>query len=182
MSVGNSRGLLLPHTVRDFELMHIRNSLPDDIVVQKIDDRLSALGNVIACNDYVALVHPDLDRESEELVADVLGVEVFRHTLGSNALIGSFTRMSNRGCLVSPEASREEQEELASLLGIQVCAGTVNRGSSAVAAGCVVNDYVAVVGRECTNTELGVIQAIFDLQQSSGALEDMRKALAEGFL
>ena len=29
-----------------------------------MEERLSALGNVISCNDYVALVHPDLDRVS----------------------------------------------------------------------------------------------------------------------
>ena len=44
------------------ELMHIRNSLPDEVVVQRIDERLSALGNCIACNDYVALIHPDVDK------------------------------------------------------------------------------------------------------------------------
>ena len=37
-----------------------------------MEERLSALGNVIACNDYGALVHPDLDRETEEIIADVL--------------------------------------------------------------------------------------------------------------
>jgi hypothetical protein len=44
------------------ELQHLRNSLPDSVHVQRVEERLSALGNVIACNDYVALVHPDLDR------------------------------------------------------------------------------------------------------------------------
>jgi translation initiation factor 6 (eIF-6) len=34
-------------------------------VVQRIDERLSALGNCIVCNDYVALIHPDIDRETE---------------------------------------------------------------------------------------------------------------------
>lgn len=63
---------MLPSTTKDFELQNIRNSLPDDVTVQKIDDRLSALGNVIACNDYVAFIHPDLDKESEEVIADVL--------------------------------------------------------------------------------------------------------------
>ena len=48
----------------------------------RVEERLSALGNVIACNDYVALVHPDLDRETEEVLADTLGesVSVSRET------------------------------------------------------------------------------------------------------
>lgn len=44
------------------ELQHLRNSLPDKVVVQRIDERLSALGNCIACNDHVALAHTDLDK------------------------------------------------------------------------------------------------------------------------
>jgi translation initiation factor 6 len=43
-------------------MMHIRNSLPDELVVQRIDERLNTLGNCIACNDYVALIHPDIDK------------------------------------------------------------------------------------------------------------------------
>ena len=61
MTVGNKNGLLLPNSVTDQEALHIRNSLSDDVIVQRIDERLSALGNCIACNDYVALIHPDLD-------------------------------------------------------------------------------------------------------------------------
>ena len=43
-------------------MQHLRNSLPDEVVVQRIDERLNSLGNCISCNDYVALVHPDIDK------------------------------------------------------------------------------------------------------------------------
>ena len=44
------------------ELQHLRNSLPDQVAVHRIEERLSALGNCIACNDHVALTHTDLDK------------------------------------------------------------------------------------------------------------------------
>jgi len=44
MCVGNKNGLLLPSATTDQELLHIRNSLPEEVVVQRIEERLSALG------------------------------------------------------------------------------------------------------------------------------------------
>ena len=71
-------------------------------------------------------MHPDLDREAEEVVADVLGVETIRHAVGGVGLVGSLAKVTNRGCLVGSQTSREEMEELSSLLGVPVCGGTVN--------------------------------------------------------
>ena len=56
MTIGNRHGLLVPNSTTDQELQQIRNSLPDSVRIQRVEERLSALGNVIACNDYVALV------------------------------------------------------------------------------------------------------------------------------
>mmetsp|Transcript_39674 Transcript_39674/g.82454 ORF Transcript_39674/g.82454 Transcript_39674/m.82454 type:complete len:253 (-) Transcript_39674:319-1077(-) len=161
---GNRRGLLVPNTTTDIELQHLRNSLPDAVVVQRVEERLSALGNIIAANDYVALVHPDTDRETEDVVADVLGVEVFRQTVGGQALVGSYSKFTNQGGMVHPRTSLEDIEELSSLLQVPLVAGTVNRGSDVLGGGMVVNDFAAFCGLDTTGTEISVIESIFKLQ------------------
>lgn len=181
VSVGNKHGLLLPNTTTDQELLHIRNSLPESVKVRRVEERLSALGNVIACNDHVALVHTDIDRETEDIIADTLGVEVFRQTIASNALVGSYAVFSNVGGMVHPRTSLEDQEELSSLLQIPLVAGTVNRGSDVLGAGLVVNDWAAFAGLDTTATELSVIETIFKLQDTapSGIVAGLRDSLID---
>lgn len=71
----------MPMITTDNELTALRNALPDSVRIRRVEERLSALGNVIACNDYVALVHPELDMDTEEIISDTLGVEVYRTTI-----------------------------------------------------------------------------------------------------
>ncbi|KAG1739171.1 translation initiation factor 6 [Suillus paluster] len=183
LTAGNRHGLLLPSTTTDQELQHLRNSLPDAVSIQRVEERLSALGNVIACNDYVALVHPDVDRETEEIIADVLKVEVFRQTVADNVLVGSYCAISNQGGLVHPKTSIQDQDELSSLLQIPLVAGTVNRGSDVIGGGLVVNDWCAFTGLDTTATEISVIEAAFKLQgqSSSAVIGEMRDSLIDNW-
>ncbi|KAI9202970.1 uncharacterized protein BJ171DRAFT_511438 [Polychytrium aggregatum] len=181
LTAGNRHGLLVPNSTTDQELQHLRNALPDQVAIQRVEERLSALGNVIACNDYVALVHPDIDRETEEIIADVLKVEVFRQTIAGNVLTGSYAAFSNQGGIVHPKTSIEDQDELSALLQIPLVAGTVNRGSDMIGSGLVVNDWCAFAGLDTTSTELSVIESIFKLQDSqpSYVVNQMRDSLID---
>ncbi|KZS92335.1 translation initiation factor 6 [Sistotremastrum niveocremeum HHB9708] len=183
LTAGNRHGLLVPSTTTDQELQHLRNSIPDTVAIQRVEERLSALGNVIACNDYVALVHPDVDRETEEIIADVLKVEVFRQTVAQNVLVGSYCAITNNGGLVHPKTSIQDQDELSTLLQIPLVAGTVNRGSDVIGAGLVVNDWCAFAGLDTTATEISVIEATFKLQgqQSTAVIGEMRDSLIDSY-
>lgn len=166
LTVGNRNGLLVPNTTVDQELQHIRNSLPDSVKIQRIEERLNALGNVIVCNDYVALVHPDLDSETKEIVGDVLGVEVFPQTVAGQVLVGTYCSISNKGGLIHPKTSVSDLDELSSLLQVPLVAGTINRGSNQISSGLIVNDWVAFCGLTCTSTEISVVEKVFKLSDS----------------
>lgn len=168
ISYRNRKGLLVPTSTTDQELQHLRNTIPDEVKIQRIEERLSALGNVICANDHVALVHPDIERETEEIIADVLGVEVFRQTIADNVLVGSYMALSNQGGIVHPKTPIQDQDELSSLLQVPLVAGSVNRGSSVVGAGMVVNDWMAVTGLDTTATELSVVESVFRLGEGMG--------------
>ena len=128
-------------------------------------------------------MHPDLDRETEEIIADVLKVEVFRQTVGENVLVGSYSTISNQGALVQPKTSLQDQDELSSLLQVPLVAGTVNRGSDLIGAGVLVNDWAAFVGMHTTATEISVIESTFRLQgQEAGAVvNELRDALVDTY-
>lgn len=122
-----------------------------------------------------------MDRETEEILADVLKVEVFRQTIADNVLVGSNCALSNQGGLVHPRTSIADQDELSSLLQVPLVAGTVNRGSEVIGAGMVVNDWTAFCGQDTTSTEISVIESVFKLNegQPSAITQQMRSTLIE---
>ena len=101
----------------------------------------------------------------------VLGVEVFRHSIAGNPLIGSYCVISHTGGLIHPATTESEKEELSSLLQINLMAGTINRGSDVIGAGLVANDFSAFCGLDTTSTEISVVESAFQLEKQASTLD-----------
>eukprot|EP00792_Barthelona_sp_PAP020_P006680 TRINITY_DN3054_c0_g1_i2.p1 TRINITY_DN3054_c0_g1~~TRINITY_DN3054_c0_g1_i2.p1 ORF type:complete len:244 (+),score=76.30 TRINITY_DN3054_c0_g1_i2:41-772(+) len=179
-AIGNRYGLLLPSVVTDSELMHIRNSLPDDVRVVRIDQPL-LLNNFIACNDSVALISPDLSPEIEAIVQDVLQVETYRQAIGNENLVGSFCRITNQGGLFAPFVSKNELMELTNMLQIKLSNGTI-MGSSTIASGLLVNDWAMIIGEDAGAAEIHVAQKTFNINVTQLDGDDMMKLMSEQIL
>eukprot|EP01013_Petalomonas_cantuscygni_P014162 TRINITY_DN2901_c0_g1_i2.p1 TRINITY_DN2901_c0_g1~~TRINITY_DN2901_c0_g1_i2.p1 ORF type:complete len:255 (-),score=60.17 TRINITY_DN2901_c0_g1_i2:134-898(-) len=187
MCVGNKHGLLLPSTTSDSELLHLRNSLPESVRVQRIEERLNTLGNVIVCNDHVALLHHEIDQETEHVIRDVLKVDTFRTTVGGLPLVGSYMVLTNAGALVHPRTTPAQMTELSQLLEVPVAAATVNRGSDLLGAGIVANDWSAFCGLSTTANEITVIESVLRIRRDAvepvappaGLPADLERALLQ---
>ncbi len=155
----------MPSTISEKEYRNLTENLPEEIIIKKVDEKLCALGNVICCNDYVAIVHPDISAQVVEEIKDTLKVEVFRTTINNNVLVGSYCVVSNLGGIVHPEVSIYELEELYNIFQIPLAPGTINKGCDLIGSGCLINDTVGFVGNQTTTVELTLIDGVFKLNK-----------------
>ncbi|MEM1850964.1 MAG: translation initiation factor IF-6, partial [Acidilobaceae archaeon] len=146
---GNSNGLVLPKGVPEEEVAKIRKEL-GDINIVLLDSVENALGNLISANDKAALVYPFFNDDLVEAIADALGVEVRRASVGGFNVVGSVLVVTNRGGVVCPEVSEDEIKELEKFFGVPIVSATVNFGVSFIRAGLVANSKGALVGSETT--------------------------------
>ena len=167
LCTGNCKGLLFPSTTTDQELQQLRDCLPDSVVVHRVDERLSALGNVISCNDHVAIYHPELDQQTVELIGDVLGVDAFPANIANEQLVGTYCVFTNRGGVVCPKVTVEQLEELAGQLSVELTAATVNRGQDLLGAGICVNDWTLFCGWDTTALEIANLTRIFKIEDKT---------------
>jgi translation initiation factor 6 len=159
---GNSKGLLLPHFVREEEVEPIR-AVARDANIAIMETKRTAYGNMVLANDYGAIVDPRLKPETLKQVSETLDVEVEPGEIAGLPYVGSLAAATNKGVLAHPLIKEEEQELLKSVLRVPLDVGTVNCGLPYVRTGLVGNSHGAVAGCLTTGPELFIIENALDL-------------------
>ena len=42
--------------------------MPDHVKIAQVDETMNAFGNTVVCNDRVALVHPEISENAENII------------------------------------------------------------------------------------------------------------------
>lgn len=163
LTAGNNRGIILPYLVKDMELETIKKAVKDKLLVGILPSKKTAIGNIILANDKAALVHPELDNKSIEMIKDILDVPVEKGMIAGIPTVGSAAVVTNKGMIVHPESSAEELKFLEEFFKVRVDVGTVNFGISFIKTGLVANTHGALVGERTTGPEIMRIEQILDI-------------------
>jgi translation initiation factor 6 len=146
---GNSKVVLVPHTIQDYELRRIEEF--SKVII--VESNWTALGNVVLANDFGAIVHPDAPIEIAKSVSE-LGVQVAYGQIGSLSFVGSLAIATNKGAILSPNTLNEEQSVIEAALHVNVDLSTTNGGVPFVKSGILANSKGAVVGPLTRGAEL----------------------------
>ncbi len=168
----NSKGFVIPYFYDLPELVNVFSSA--DISLEELgisgvvsQDPHTAWGNNILVSDKVALVNPDLQTRSLELLADTLDVEVITGTIAGVKTVGSVAAHNSKGMVVHPKATEDEISGLSDLFGLEVNISTANFGSPHLGASMVVNDNGALLGKRTSGVEMNRIENTLDLIQTN---------------
>lgn len=158
LACGNSRGFVVSKFAFDREIQAIKEK---GVEVERIPDRLTAVGNIVLANDSGALVNPLLSDESVELITQILDVEVQRGSIANFKITGAAASASNKGVLLHPSANQEDIKLVENALNAPADVGTVNNGTSLVGACTVATSQGVIVSLNTTGPELARIEETF---------------------
>ncbi len=155
---GNSNAVLLPYIATDEEVSKIRSTGTRTAVLQ---EKRPALGHLILCTDYGAVVDPRLKAKTVAAIEKALKVPVHAGTIGGLPQVGSLAIASNKGILANPIIDESEKKHISEVLKVPVSIGTVNSGVPYPKSGIIVNSRGAVVGSHTLGSELLAVSTVF---------------------
>jgi len=156
MMAMNSNGIVVPNTISDEELERL-NRCSEVLVV---DERSSALGNLIVANDRGCIISDLISERGASRISEFLGVDHTRMSVGRYRTVGSLFAVSNRAGVASPIVDDSTIDRVSKALGVRMVPTTVNDGERLVKLGVLMNDRAIVVGKNTSGVELMSLQAL----------------------
>jgi translation initiation factor 6 len=156
----NSHGILLPHYTFKNEIKLLIKET--GVIVEKVESRKTAIGNLILTNDYGAIIDEQLNEPKLiKTIGEILNVEIVSGTIMKLPYVGSLAIATNKGVLAHPMILDEEKALIEDVLHVPVERGTVNGGVPFVSSGMLANKNGVVVGNMTTGSELFIISNLF---------------------
>ncbi len=155
---GNSNAILVPYITTKQELKALRAGKIPVVVVK---ENKTALGNLVLCNDYGAILDPRLKPKTVDTIAKALKVPHTSCTVAGLPHVGALATASNNGVLANPKIRDEEKKKISETLAVPVYSGTINSGVPYPKCGLVVNSKGAVVGSHTLGSELLTVSSVF---------------------
>jgi translation initiation factor 6 len=161
LTVMTNNGILLPSTASEEELQIFKNA--SKLNVERLDSKLTAIGNLISANDKGAVVSTLIKAETHQQIRDVLGVQVEALSIAGFTQTGSMIVSTNQGAGVHPSATDQEIQVISEILEVDVEPATVNGGIPYLCSGMVANSKSMVVGSLTTGPELIILSRAFNI-------------------
>lgn len=161
LTVMTNNGILLPSTATDEELRIFKSA--SKLNVERLDSKLTAIGNLISANDRGALVSNLIKIETHKQIRDVLGVQVEALSVAGFSQTGALIVSTNQGAGVHPSATDPEIQVISEILKVDVQPATVNGGIPYLSSGIIANSKSMIVGSLTTGPELMILSRAFNL-------------------
>jgi len=161
LTVMTNNGILLPSTATDEELRIFKSA--SKLNVERLDSKLTAIGNLISANDRGALVSSLIKIETHKQIREVLGVQVEALSVAGFSQTGALIVSTNQGAGVHPSATDPEIQVISEILKVDVQPATVNGGIPYLSSGIIANSKSMIVGSLTTGPELMILSRAFNL-------------------
>ncbi|MDR4511758.1 MAG: translation initiation factor IF-6 [Nitrososphaeraceae archaeon] len=160
MMVMNNKGILVSSIASDDEINIIKNQ--SKLNVERLRSKYTAIGNLIAANDYGAIVSP-LCSDVIKQVSDVLDVQAISIGVSDLSQTGSIVVITNNGGVIHPGATETEIKTISDILNVNLEPVTINGGVPYLASGIIANSKSVIVGNLTTGPELIMLSRAFNL-------------------
>ncbi len=154
----NNNGIVLPKNAYKEEIKALKSL---GINVGVLDDKYTALGNLILVNDNGGIITPNFTKKSKKRIEETLDIEVESTMIADFRTVGAIGAATNKGAVIHPMVNEGDIELVESLLKVYVDVGTINRGVGFVRTGIVANSQGAVMGQLTTGPEIARIEDVF---------------------